>query len=261
MKQRISRFRLLLFELWSIVYDGVCLLWKWVYQSWSVGWNIIFGVITSFLDILLSKQVWVILIIAIIILSVTLGPSTLSQAIPQINEWRVTPLFGSNLEIFFHHPTYVAGNDYGYFEVSVQNAANASIHDVVVSIRSTEGLIIFDEGNLISAELLSPGMVMTKKLPFHTAQNIGNTCITTTVVSAFKSENGQKEQHTWSQNTPGLCTSLWRVPVVVSRRLPDAMQTLATYLGYLSTMLAGVILLFKEQLRPMAQKIWTFLKR
>jgi hypothetical protein len=211
--------------------------------------------------ILLSRQVWIFLLIAIILLSATFGPSTLSQAIPQINEWQVVSVSDKDLEIFFHYPRYVAGDDYMYFEVSIQNATSKPLHDVIVSIRSVEGLIIFEGDNLITKELLLPGATIAKKLPFHTVQSIGDNCIKTVVVSSFKFEDGQEQQQTWQQNTPKLCASVWRAPVVISRKLPDAMQMIATYVGYVSSMLAGIILLFREQLRPLGQKIWMILKR
>lgn len=261
MKKQASQFRLLPLELWSIVYDGISSVWKWLYQSWLVGWDVIFDIITFILMILLSRQVWIFLLVIIIFLSTTFGPSTLSQAIPQINEWQVISVSNKDLEIFFHHPRYVAGDDYTYFEVSIQNASDKPLYDVIVSIRSPEGLIIFDGDNLVTKKLLLPGATIAKKLPFHTAQSIGNNCIKTVVVSAFKFETGQEQRQTWQQNTPNLCVSVWRTPAVISRKLPEAFQTIATYVGYISSMLAGLILLFREQLRPLGEPIWKFLKR
>ena len=234
-----TRIRYRLFELWAVTSYHLRASSSWLFGSWYAGWSLVF-----------SRGTVRLLIIVTFVSSLIFARQGMAQGAFEALSWKTQYFNQHALEVFLKTPTFIAQNDFRYVEINVQNGANIPLRDVNVSIRAKDGSLLFKEGNSVFSDLLQPGQSLVQRLPFSVSQlNLGS-CIGIQIVSIYDDGTMPGEPTTSTFTGPLMCSSIWRSRVAAFNNLPDLMRNIATIAGYMSSLLAAVVLIFRDQLLP-----------
>jgi len=252
---RISRFA---FDLSNIIYRTFRASLKWGIVAWRQAWSDIFAILRSLVRVSFSKQTWIILIVVMLVAMVVFGPSSMGRFLPELTGWRLEDFAVNELKIYVNYPEYISSEDEGYFEISVHNMSDQILNEVYISIRSNQGLLVFDETNLVTIDTLQEGEMKVNILPFHLVRYQAGLDEMVMLKGSFVDED-KIIKWSFSNQPLILKNSVLRKQMVRLRKLPETVDLLAKYLGYIGSLVAG-ILLFSGKIQPVASQIFSWLK-
>lgn len=211
----------------------------WLRQAWVTAWQDVFDMLGRTASLLLNRQIWAITLLVGIVWVAVIAPPLFKRAV-NIDEWQMTPCNLEGVHIFVNAPRSVAPGDRRYFEITVQNETDRPLRNVRVSVKSNSGLLLFDETNTVTIETLGRNGTSTRVLHFRVANLQTFEEISTVVAYDSESEAEQLESHYCSE-TPVLANSTWRRMLVQLKAAPDVLGAGATYIGYLGTLITGLL--------------------
>jgi len=208
-------------------------------------------------SLFLNRQVWAIATLVGIVWIMIVGPSFFERMV-NIDEWQMKSCDFRGVHVFVSAPRSIAPGDQRYFEITVENETATSLHNVRISVKSLNGLLLFDESNTVTVEKLEENEVLTKVLYFRVANLTALEEIPTVVVYSSEGESSQPEVQSCSE-APILVNNAWRRMVVQLKSVPDVWDAGATYIGYLGTLVTGLLAL-TGKIGPVVRGIISVLK-
>lgn len=237
----------LLLKLYRTVIDTIILvsnfakqLLIWLNEAWSGTWREIFEFLKKGLWLLFDRRIWVVMLLVTAIWVIVVGPNVIEQ-VPHVDEWQATPCSFRGIYIVVNSPMFIAPNDQRHFEITIQNENSQPLHNINVAIRSIDGSVFFEGNSVVTTEELGGNQSATKLLNFRIANLWAIREISTVVfVSAKIAEEIVSFQ---CPAAPVLKNSPWRRVIVVFNAIPSIIDAIAKYIGYVGTLIAGLITL------------------
>lgn len=214
-------------------------LFIWLREAWVRAWKDVFDILALVASLLLNRQVWAITILLGMVWLVVAGPSLLERVV-NIDEWQITSCDFKVAHVFVNAPRSIAPGDQRYFEITVQNEADLPLNNVRVSVKSTSGLLLFEEASTVTIETLRENEASTRVLRFRVANFQPFKEIPVVVAYHSESESEQLESQYCSQKLT-LLNSTWRRVVVQLKAAPNVLDAGAKYIGYLGTLITGLL--------------------
>lgn len=253
----LSQVSKLFFDLYVVTTHLFEKSYKWIKNSWLLAWNDIFNFLKNILNVVLSKQTGTIFGLVFLTAVILGGPSITSKLLPQLTRWQLKGFSGDGFNIYVNYPAYISSEDKGNFEVVVYNTDSHLLNNFRVNFIPQQGTLIFDKANLVAIDTLQIGETKAVTLPFHIIRHQTDLDESIVLQGNFYSEN----QVTWHSNHPlVLKNSRLRKWMVQFKKIPETLDALAKYIGYLSSFFAGV-LLFSGKIKPLISFISNLIKK
>ncbi len=234
-------------------YRSISVFCTYLSESWNAAWQTVFDIGAWIVSLLFNKQLWFVILVMSIFWSLTKGPSILGNIL-DLERWEVTSCDFQEVQVFVNYPKLIAPGDQREFEITLQNKNNNPLTNVRLGITSPKGLLLFEEANFIFAEMLKPNEAITEKLPFRIAKYDDFKHIP--IIIAYQVEDKLPQ---YCSNPPTLLRSKWRRTVVRLKAIPDALDIVATSIGYLGTLITG-LLAIRGKIGPVVREIISVLR-